>query len=52
MQKDFDKEIDSVVILSQIRLIGRERLLRKVSQINKNDFKNVVEKTKDLFPKV
>jgi len=46
-QKDED---DSVVILSQLRLISSKRLLRKMRMIKKSEFKEITEKVKMFFP--
>ena len=44
------KERDSVVILSQIRLISSKRLLRKMRMIAQSEFNEINEKIKKFFP--
>lgn len=46
----FDKETTSVAIMSQIRLIDTERLSRKIGDINRENFSNLIEKLKALLP--
>jgi mRNA interferase MazF len=46
----FVKNIISLAILSQIRLIDAKRLVRKVGDIKEEDFKNVKKKLKELLP--
>lgn len=43
-------EDDSVVILSQIRLISSKRLLRRMRTIKENEFKNIRDKVKIFLP--
>lgn len=43
-------EEDSVVILSQIRLISSKRLLRRMRTIKENEFKNIRNKVKIFLP--
>ena len=45
------QEIDSSVILSQIRLISSKRLLRKMRMIPVREFQEVVAQAKEFFPK-
>lgn len=45
-----DSKKDSVVILSQLRLISSKRLLRKMRMISEEEFGDVVKKVKDFFP--
>jgi mRNA interferase MazF len=47
---DQDEDKDSMVILSQLRLISSNRLLRKMRMISKEEFKEIIEKTKQFFP--
>jgi mRNA interferase MazF len=43
-------EDDSVVILSQIRLISNKRLLRKMRMIKESEFKEIRDKIKKFLP--
>lgn len=43
-------EEDSVVILSQIRLISNKRLLRKMRMIEKSEFREIRDKVKQFLP--
>ncbi len=43
-------EDDSVVILSQIRLISSKRLLRKMRMIKENEFNDIKNKVKGFLP--
>ncbi len=49
-QFKFIEGIQSVAILSQIRLIDAKRLARKIGDISKNDFELVIKKLKELMP--
>ncbi len=42
-------EHDSVVILSQLRLISSKRLLRKMRMIKESEFKEITEKVKQFL---
>ncbi|MBI2050103.1 MAG: type II toxin-antitoxin system PemK/MazF family toxin [Candidatus Staskawiczbacteria bacterium] len=42
-------EDDSVIILSQLRLISSKRLLRKMRMIKKSEFKEITEKVKEFL---
>ncbi len=44
------EEKDSMVILSQLRLISSNRLLRKMRMIPKEEFKEIIKRTKQFFP--
>lgn len=46
----FDSTIVSVAILSQIRLIDARRLSRKIGEIKKGDFGDLINKIKALLP--
>jgi len=46
----FDKEIISVAILSQIKLIDVHRLSRKIGDMGEEDFRSLIEKLKVLLP--
>lgn len=46
----FDQQTTSVVILSQIKLIDAHRLSRKIGDISKGNFENLIEKLKALLP--
>jgi len=46
----FMQNIESVAILSQIRLIDAKRLARMIGTISEGDFVSVKEKLKELFP--
>ena len=43
-------EHKNTVLLSQIRLIDARRLSYQIGEISKDDFKNLIEKLKRLFP--
>ncbi|KKP33145.1 MAG: hypothetical protein A2312_02990 [Candidatus Staskawiczbacteria bacterium RIFOXYB2_FULL_32_9] len=43
-------EDDSVIILSQLRLISSKRLLRKMRMITKQEFVEILEKVKKYLP--
>jgi mRNA interferase MazF len=47
---DLGLEKDSVVIMSQIKLISCKRLLRKIGNVSEVDLKKIIIQTKDLFP--
>lgn len=42
--------IDSWVILSQVRLISSRRLLRRTGALSEDKFKEVTDKIKNFFP--
>jgi mRNA-degrading endonuclease toxin of MazEF toxin-antitoxin module len=44
------KEDDSVVILSQIRLISNKRLLRKMRMMKESEFEDIKNKVKRFLP--
>ena len=46
----FDDATTSVAILSQIRLLDARRLSRKIGEINKNEFAQLINKIKALLP--
>ncbi|MDP2741230.1 MAG: type II toxin-antitoxin system PemK/MazF family toxin [bacterium] len=46
----FNDTITSVAILSQIRLLDARRLSRKIGEINKNEFAQLINKIKALLP--
>mgnify|MGYP001565271399 FL=1 len=46
----FNDTITSVAILSQIRLLDARRLSRKIGEINKNEFVQLINKIKALLP--
>ncbi|MEI6843334.1 MAG: type II toxin-antitoxin system PemK/MazF family toxin [bacterium] len=46
----FDKNVTSVAILSQIKLVDVRRLSRKIGDMNETDFINLIEKLKTLLP--
>jgi mRNA interferase MazF len=46
----FDKDITSVAILSQIKLIDAHRLSRKIGDMDEDTFKKLIEKLKTLLP--
>lgn len=46
----FDPDIESVAILSQLKLIDAHRLSRKIGVLNEQSFRSVIEKLKALFP--
>lgn len=46
----FIDDVKSLAILSQIRLIDSKRLSRRIGYINENNFKEMKEKLKELFP--
>jgi len=46
----FVKNVISLAILSQIRLIDAKRLVRQVGTMNEKDFENVKKKLKELLP--
>jgi len=46
----FIKNIISLAILSQIRLIDAKRLIRKVGDMKEEDFENAKKKLKELLP--
>ncbi|GEM_PF-4306041 len=43
-------EDDSVVILSQLRLISSKRLLRKMRMLKKSEFEDIKNKVKKFLP--
>lgn len=43
-------EDDSVVILSQLRLISSKRLLRKMRMLKKSEFEDIASKIKQFLP--
>jgi mRNA interferase MazF len=47
-----DTQKDSVVILSQLKLVSSKRLLRKLGYISQHDFEQIISKIKKLFPSV
>lgn len=44
------KSSGSFVILSQIRLVSTKRFLRLIETINENEFKEIIDKIKNLLP--
>ena len=46
----FLSEIESLAILSQIRLVDAKRLSRHIGTISKSEFSELKKKLKDLFP--
>lgn len=46
----FNKDVISVAILSQIKLIDAHRLAYKIGEMKDLDFKNLIKKLKELFP--
>lgn len=46
----FVKEIESVAVLSQLRLIDARRLSYMIGEIKVSDFRKLIEKLKELFP--
>jgi len=46
------EERDSVVILSQIRLVSSKRLLRKMRMVSKKEFNEIAEKFKEFLPQI
>lgn len=49
-QFSFEDNIESVAILSQIRLIDARRLDHKIGDISKEDFEKLTKKFKELLP--
>ena len=47
---NFKKDIQSVAILTQIRLFDTKRLLNKIGIISKKDYNNISSKVKELLP--
>lgn len=47
---EFDDTITSVAIVSQIRLLDARRLSRKIGEINKDEFVQIINKIKALLP--
>lgn len=45
-------ERNSMVVLSQLRLISSKRLLRKMRTISKREFDDIINKIKEFFPKL
>ena len=52
LENNLADETDSVAILSQIKLISSKRLLRKIGYATPSDFKMIVDKIRNLFPKL
>ncbi|MEK7105337.1 MAG: type II toxin-antitoxin system PemK/MazF family toxin [Patescibacteria group bacterium] len=46
----FLKDLDSVAILSQLRLIDARRLSRKIGVIKSEDYQKLTQKLKELLP--
>lgn len=46
----FNKEIISVAILSQIKLIDAHRLAYKIGEIDEKNYVSLIKKLKELFP--
>lgn len=50
--KDYDKDknlLEVTALILQVKVFSTKRLMNKIGMINKNDFKEVVKKSKDLF---
>lgn len=47
-----DEENDSMVILSQLRLISSKRLLRKMRMITGKEFNEIIDRVKEFLPKL
>ena len=46
---EFIKGVESVAILSQVRNLDSKRLLNKIGMMNKNDFKELKQKIKEII---
>ena len=46
----FNKQVMSVAILSQVKLMDAHRLSRKIGYMSKENYKNLTEKLKALLP--
>jgi mRNA interferase MazF len=46
----FNSETTSVALLSQIKLLDAHRFSRKIGSVNEENFRNIIEKLKELFP--
>jgi len=46
----FDNLVTSVVLLSQIKLLDAKRLSRKIGEVNKDEFAQIINKIKALLP--